>query len=123
MEETYKPIKNLENKYLISNNGNVKSIVSNKILKMRDAVDGYLTVKLGTKQYFIHKLVIENFSNEKKLDVVDHIDGNKKNNNISNLRYATFSQNTKNAYVNNPNMKKILTTAIYIRLSMHLYRM
>ena len=48
----------------LSNNGNVKSIVSNKILKMRDAVDGYLTVKLGTKQYFIHKLVIENFSNE-----------------------------------------------------------
>jgi len=116
MEETYKPIKNLENKYLISNNGNVKSIVSNKILKMRDAVDGYLTVKLGTKQYFIHKLVIENFSNEKKLDVVDHIDGNKKNNNISNLRYATFSQNTKNAYVNNPNMKKILTNEKFLSI-------
>jgi hypothetical protein len=109
MEETYKPIKNLENKYLISNNGNVKSIISNKILKIRDGVDGYLTIKLGTKQYLIHKLVIDNFSNDKKLDVVDHIDGNKKNNNISNLRYVTFSENTINAYVNNPNMKKILT--------------
>jgi hypothetical protein len=109
MEEIYKPIKKLENKYMISNNGNVKSIITKKILRKREGIEGYFYIYLLKKQYLIHRLVIENFSIEKGSDVVEHIDSNKQNNNILNLRYATFSENTKNAYVNNPNMKKILT--------------
>ena len=109
MEEDYKPVVNFEEKYLISNYGNLKSIKTNKILKKQIINDGYLTATLCGKPYLIHKLVIKNFSNEKKLDIVDHIDGNKQNNYIYNLRYATFSENTKNAYINNPNMNKILT--------------
>lgn len=109
MEEVYKPVLNFEEKYLVSNYGNIKSIKTNKILKKQIVNDGYLSSTLCGKPFLIHKLVIENFSNEKKMDVVDHIDGNKQNNCISNLRHTTFSQNTKNAYVNNPKMKKILT--------------
>lgn len=109
MEEVYKPIANFEEKYLISNYGNIKSIKKNKILKKQIINNGYLSTTLCGKPYLIHKLVIENFSNEKKSDVVDHIDGNKQNNCISNLRHTTFSENAKNAYVNNPKMKKILT--------------
>jgi hypothetical protein len=116
MKETYKIyfflfkiLLKLENKYLISNYGNIKSRKTNKILKQREGTDGYLSINLFGKQYLIHKLVIENFSNETKLDVIDHFDGNKQNNCISNLRHSTFSENTKNAYINNPNMTKILT--------------
>jgi hypothetical protein len=109
MKEIYKPIEKLENKYLISNYGNIKSLKTNKILKQREGTDGYLSINLFGKQYLIHKLVIENFSNKTKLDVIDHFDGNKQNNCISNLRHSTFSENTKNAYINNPNMTKILT--------------
>ena len=109
MEEVYKSVINFEEKYLISNYGNIKSIKTNKILKKQIINDGYLTSTLCGKPYLIHKLVIKNFSNEKKLDVIYHIDGNKQNNCIYNLRYTTFSENTKNAYINNPNMNKILT--------------
>jgi len=109
MEEIYKSIKKLENKYSISNIGNIKSNKTNKILKKREGNDGYFNINLLGKQYLIHKLVIDNFSNDKKLNVVDHIDGNKQNNSILNLRHSTFSENTKNAYKNNPNMNKILT--------------
>jgi hypothetical protein len=109
MEEVYKPILGFEKKYLISNYGNIKSIKTNKILKKQIINDGYLSSTLCGKPYLIHKLVIENFSNEKKINVVDHIDGNKQNNCIFNLRHTTFSENTKNAYINNPKMKKILT--------------
>jgi 23S rRNA A1618 N6-methylase RlmF len=93
MEEVYKPITNFEEKYLISNHGNIKSIKKNKILKKQIINDGYLSTTLCGKPYLIHKLVIKNFSNEKKSNVVDHIDGNKQNNCISNLRHTTFSEN------------------------------
>lgn len=109
MKEIYKPIKNFENKYLVSNYGNIKSVILNKILKKQSIANGYLTSTLAEKPYLIHILVINTFSNDNILDIVDHIDGNKQNNNIKNLRYATFSENTINAYKNNPNMKKRLT--------------
>ena len=109
MEEIYKPIKNFETKYNISNFGNIKSLLSNKILKQKTCPTGYLSIGLLGKHYYIHKLVIDTFLNEDKKDVVDHIDGNKKNNNLNNLQYATFSENTINAYNNNENMKKLLT--------------
>ena len=65
MEEIYKSIKKLENKYSISNIGNIKSNKTNKILKKREGNDGYFNINLLGKQYLIHKLVIDNFSNDK----------------------------------------------------------
>ena len=38
-----------------------------------------------------------------KQNQVDHIDGNKLNNNLTNLRFVTRSENMKNAYKNNKN--------------------
>ena len=109
MNEVYKPILGFEEKYLVSNYGNIKSIKTNKILKEQIINNGYLSTTLCRKPYLIHKLVIENFSYEKKINVIDHIDGNKQNNCISNLKHTTFSEYTKNTYINNPKMKKILT--------------
>jgi hypothetical protein len=46
MEEVYKPLVNFEEKYLISNYGNIKSIKTNKILKKQIINDRYLTSTL-----------------------------------------------------------------------------
>lgn len=47
--------------------------------------------------------------------VIDHIDGNTKNNNISNLRLCTFHQNTFNQKINNRINKSGLPSSIYSR--------
>jgi hypothetical protein len=44
--EIYKPIKNFEDTYYISNLGNVKSIKTNKILKNSISTNGYKTIFL-----------------------------------------------------------------------------
>ncbi len=98
--EEYKNIENLE-KYQISNFGNVRNGKTGRILKGFPNTDGYLGVDFRLtslkKIVKIHKLVAKAFLDnpEDKLEV-DHIDNNKQNNNASNLRYATRSENMRN---------------------------
>ena len=63
---------------------------------------GYLSVTIPyRKDCFIHRLVAETFiPNPGNKPCVDHIDGNKSNNRVENLRWATQKENT-----NNPNTK------------------
>ena len=88
-------------KYDIDENG----IVYNKLRNVQVAVDssnvhGYHRVNLfgddGRKRMFVHRLVHQAFSGEQwePGKVVDHIDGNKQNNNMNNLRGITQSENT-----------------------------
>ena len=56
----------------------------------------------GKKIIAIHRLVaIEFIPNINNYRIVNHKDGNKKNNTINNLEWCTNSQNTKHAYDNN----------------------
>lgn len=113
MKEIYKNIINFEN-YQISNLGNVKSLQfgKEKILKPSFDGDGYLKIniykysKRFTKK--IHILVSNAFLNncpENNL-VVDHIDNNPLNNNLSNLRLIT---NRLNVSKDAPNKYSKLT--------------
>ena len=95
-----KPIKGFED-YAITENGEVYSYKSSKWLKLRKHRDGYLVVHLRKdgKMYYklVHRLVCETFIGEiPKGYEIDHIDTNRLNNNINNLRIVTRKENANN---------------------------
>jgi hypothetical protein len=101
-EEVWKIIPDFED-YQVSNFGNVLSLKRNipKILKKNNKTNGYISVSLSKKgfikQFNIHILVATCFLNHKSGSyerVVNHIDNNKKNNNIDNLEIISQRQNT-----------------------------
>lgn len=63
---------------------------------------GYLRVTLSkegkTTRRFIHQLVAETFLNKPEGTVVNHKDGNRLNNNVSNLEWVTMSENVKDGW-------------------------
>ena len=84
--------------YLISNYGRVRNYQTGRILKPSIAC-GYYKVRLSNngivKDFIVHRLVYELFSGVSIPEscVIDHIDGNKLNNYIDNLRCITNSEN------------------------------
>lgn len=92
--------------YQISTKGDVKNIRTGKILKPISTKNGYLRVSLDGKLCRVHRLVADAFLIKKDSDTqINHIDGNKKNNNVDNLEWCTPSQNIKHAQ--NAGLKKI----------------
>jgi len=101
--EEWKDIKGLEGYYKISNTGKVYSYKTNKILSPGLCGSGYKKVQIGKdkkyKNRMIHRLVAEAFiPNPENKRTVNHIDGNKQNNDVSNLEWNTYSENLKHAY-------------------------
>lgn len=113
-EEIWKPIKNYENIYEVSNTGKIRSlsrevIVKNKYgavstrmtkpkeLKPQKRGEYYIVwlCKNGKpKQYCIHSLVSSTFlDNPYNYNCVNHKDENKLNNNADNLEYCTRKYN------------------------------
>lgn len=92
--------------YEVSTNGQVRNRTTKKILKGRLSKNGYLqvSIKIDATQKFcnryIHRLValhfIQNPNNKRE---VNHIDGNKENNTLSNLEWVTSSENQKHRHL------------------------
>ena len=100
IEEQWLDIPGYEGLYQISNFGRVKSFYFKKhrILK-HHKVKGYSNVELyknkKKKQFYIHRLVMENFCPIENMNVLDvnHKDEDKSNNHISNLEWMTHKDN------------------------------
>ena len=109
MKEIWKDIKGYEGLYQISDLGNKKSFPRNgtikqeRILKQTIDNNGYLVVGLyknnKLKKVCVHWLVANAFiPKRKEHEVINHIDGNKLNNKLSNLERCTQSHNVKESY-------------------------
>jgi len=118
--EIWKPVVGFEGFYEVSNTGEVRSVDrvikrggKNTFLKGKKIAiyvmpNGYHAVALyaekGRSNKYIHKIVAEAFlENPNNYPYVDHIDTDKENNNVDNLRWCSPSQNS-----NNPLTKKHL---------------
>ena len=121
MQEIWKPVKNYEGLYEISNLGNVKTLKrtwkvfnyqSKKYQNMHNVEKiligsiskcGYKQVLLtrnNKKQIkLVHRLVAEAFlDNYDEKPCVNHKDGNKLNNNLENLEWCTYAENSNHAW-------------------------
>ncbi len=125
--EIWKDIPNYNGIYQISNLGNVRSYFNNrhglsktpKLIKQKVLKSGYLSIGLKNqnkhKTHHVHSLVAMTFLGHKpdgtnKL-VVDHIDGDKLNNILTNLQIITNRENTSKK----PNGKNSLIGASYVK--------
>lgn len=89
----YKPIEGFD-KYLVSECGDVYSLITKKHMAPVEDLDGYYKVTLSNNKkcttFFVHRLVASAFCEKKEgCDVVNHIDSNRKNNHYSNLEWTT----------------------------------
>lgn len=128
--EVWKDIQDYPN-YQVSNYGNIKSkerftnvgiknqkqcFRKERLLKQQKDHQGYMQVILynekGYKHFKVHRLVANAFlENKYNKPTIDHIDRNKENNNINNLRYADYREQIENRDINieliKENMRKL----------------
>lgn len=117
MKEIWKDVPGYKGFYQVSSFGEVRSVertikykdgrifkYSSKNLKQKQDTKGYPQVgfNVNGKQtnHRVHRLVAETFLGKprKKLMSVNHIDGVKTNNNLCNLEWVTYSENTRKGY-------------------------
>lgn len=115
MNDIWKDIQGYEGLYQVSNKGNVRSLdrwidrenqpgyfLKGKVLRPRTGKNGYKYVVLSKngerRTLTVHRLVASVFlSNPNGFNVVNHIDGEKTNNEAYNLEWCSYSDNTLHA--------------------------
>jgi hypothetical protein len=119
-EEIWKKLDFLKNgeNYSVSDMGNVRNDVTDRIMKHVIIHNGYHRIGLHQngkcKRYYVHKILGQAFlENPRNLPTVDHIDRNKDNNTLENLRFASQSEQIVNR------SKRKNTSSQYIGISWH----
>ena len=99
---------NLKFNYYITDDGKVWSERTQKFLSFQYDKNGYVKVQMRSTdnkshRYSVHRLVLENFKPVENMGnlQVNHIDGDKKNNNLTNLEWTTSEENIRHAIDNN----------------------
>lgn len=105
--EIFKDIIGFENKYQVSNFGNIKNKKTGLLLQHMYNKKGYHYVHLSidrqhSKKEYVHRLVARHFlKNKDGKPQVNHKDGNPSNNNVENLEWCTNEENQQHAVLNN----------------------
>ena len=93
-------IVNTNSNYEVSDEGQIKSLKTGKLMTPQKDKDGYLYIKLydnNTKKYThkrLHRLVLENFDRmPKEGEECHHKDNNRQNNKLENLCWVTRQEN------------------------------
>lgn len=95
--EIWVPAIGFENKYEVSNYGNVRKY-NGRIFTPKPANNGYYRTALGMQRDYTHRIVAKHFiKNPSNLPEVNHIDGNKANNFYLNLEWVDRKQNCEHA--------------------------
>lgn len=89
--------------YLVTNAGQIINVKTQKELSIRWDKKGYGRVRPYSKTMKIHRIVALLFiPNPENKPIVDHIDRNKRNNAVSNLRWVTDKESVYNRNVTRP---------------------
>lgn len=131
-KEEYRDVVGFEDYFQVSNMGNIYSKRSNRILKQTKSKTGYWTfaTKIGGRNgsdhcFKVHRLVADAFiPNPEGKPFVNHIDGSKTNNILSNLEWVTAKENSAHAWATGlllprpcPNRKLTAEQVLEIRAS------
>lgn len=132
MKEKWRDVVGYEGMYEVSNKARIRrgKIASNirkpgAILNQRVDHYGYWVVDLWKdarqKRPRVHVLLMEAWCGERTQRDIRHLDGNKLNNSLKNLKYGTRSENMKDDYKHNPgragfNIPWILKKAVKNRI-------
>lgn len=103
VKKDYSDCKILDTNLRVYRDGRIERILvtGNQLIIARPRADGYCRVSINGKFFMYHRIVYyawnQNWNiNNPKL-ILDHIDGNRSNNQLSNLRPATHGQNAANS--------------------------
>lgn len=94
--------------YLINKNGYIYSKYVNRLLNPNKNKNGYLYVTLTNnerKTFFVHRLVMETFSNDKNnKSIINHKNNKRDDNRLSNLEWVSYSENNNHMVVSDNNI-------------------
>jgi len=96
-----------------STKGRVEFLTGKRSYGSTKTRGGYKNISVKNKTYYVSRLIAETFlENPTQKQTVDHIDRNRINNNLSNLRWATMSEQN----LNKTNNKYLLSSEYHAKL-------